>query len=77
MENLARDITGREWTADEFALQHGHRLDEIEFARILQDTFAVHGYERMQQLWRLRDRSLKKNPSGSFPEGFDIGSLSE
>jgi hypothetical protein len=27
----------------------------------------------MQHVWHLRDRSLKRNRSDSYPEGYDIG----
>jgi hypothetical protein len=63
---------GRIWTADEFALELGYTLDATAFAEFLQGQFRIHGYERMQHLWWLRDRSLKRNRSGSFPEGYNI-----
>ena len=70
-----RDNKGRVWTADTFALERGYLLDAAAFAEFLLNEFHVHGYERMQQLWRIRDTSIRRNPSGSFPEGADIGEL--
>lgn len=67
-----QDRAGRIWTADAFALERGYRYGELEFARILSEVFRIVGYERMQQLWLLRDRSMRQNVSGTFPEGADI-----
>ena len=67
-----QDQTGRVWGASEFALEKGHLFNETEFAQILNQKFRVHSYERMQELWQLRDRCLRSNRSGTYPEGADI-----
>ena len=73
-----QDQTGKVWSADEYALEHGHWQNEIEFAQNMQGLFGVHGYERMQQLWAIRDRSKKRHFSSAnrpIPEGADINDL--
>lgn len=71
-ERNLEDGKGRIWTADEFAVERGYLLDEIQFAHWMQSEFGIRSYERMQQVWRLRDVSLRRNRSGTFPEGADI-----
>jgi hypothetical protein len=73
-ENLIEDRTGKQWTADEYAIERGYLYVAIEFAGLLTNVFNVRGYDRMQELWQLRDRALafyRKSPRG-FPEGSDI-----
>ncbi len=72
MEREVQSTDGRVWSADEFALEKGWTLNEEGFAEFVRDAFGVHGYERMQELFALRDRSLRRNVSGTFPEGADI-----
>lgn len=74
-EKLLETDDGKVWTADTFAIERGFSLDEIEFATWLQEKFGVRGYERMQQLWRMRDASIRRHRSGSRPEGGDVAGL--
>lgn len=68
---------GHEWSADEFALCYGHLHTLEQFAKIMDDVFRVHGYERMQQLFDLREKALTRNFSGTIPEGGDINDFIE
>jgi hypothetical protein len=73
-EREVQDSRGRIWDADTFALEHGHWHGEIEFAEKMVNLFGVHGYERMQQLWKVRDKSIRRHHRSGrpIPEGADI-----
>jgi len=73
-EREIEDQTGRIWSADEWTLAYGYAYGEIEFAEWKQNEFGVHSYERMQQLWVLRDKSIRSHHRSSrpIPEGADI-----
>jgi hypothetical protein len=73
-EHLIEDRSGKHWTADEYALERGHLYDAIQFAELLTNTFNVRGYDRMQELWQMRDRCLRhfRKTQRGFPEGADI-----